>query len=421
MNYLEKIHSLDKFGSRPGLDRVRKLLDILGNPQDDLRFIHVAGTNGKGSTCALLSSVLTEAGYKTGLFISPFIVDFRERIQINGEMISEDILSDAVEKTFPIVEKLRDEGCIITEFEYVNALEFYIHKNAGCDVAVLETGMGGLLDCTNVIKPPLCSVITKIGLDHTAVLGNTIEEIALQKCGIIKSGSTAVVSAQRKEVMTVVEKNCSEKNVKLIKSENIELEIINETIKFTEIKYKNLNLNLPFIGGHQLENAKAALSCIEVVKKYFDIPDEAVVNGFKKASNPARFELLSEEPMIILDGAHNPDGINALKEAVKKYNPKKSAVLILGMLSDKDSESSIKLLSGVFDTVFTVPVNNPRTLSSETLAEKCLPYFKEVRTFYDVKTTLNSALETVEKNDSLLVIAGSLYLAGEIRPLIKKE
>lgn len=421
MNYLEKIHSLDKFGSRPGLDRIKTFLDILGNPQDDLRFIHVAGTNGKGSTCALLSAVLTEAGYKTGLFISPFIVDFRERIQINGEMISEEILSDAVEKTFPIVEKLRDEGCIITEFEYVTALEFYIHKNAKCDVVVLETGMGGLLDCTNVIKKPLCSVITKIGLDHTAVLGDTIEKIALQKCGIIKSGSPAVVSAQCKEAMAVVEKNCFEKNVKLIKSENVELEVINETIKFTEFKYKNLKLNLPFIGEHQLENAKAALSCVEVVKKFFEIPDEAVINGFKKASNPARFELLKEKPIVILDGAHNPDGINALKKAVEKYNPKKSAVLILGMLSDKDSESSIKLLRGVFDTVFTVPVNNPRTLNSETLAQKCLPFFNEVTAFGDVNSALARALETAEKNDSLLVIAGSLYLAGEIRPLIKKE
>ncbi len=419
MNYLEKIHSLDKFGSRPGLDRIKTLLDILGNPQDELKFIHVAGTNGKGSTCALLSRVLTEAGHKTGLFISPFIVDFRERIQINGEMISEEILSDAVEKTFPIVEKLRAEGCIITEFEYVMALEFYIHRNARCDVVVLETGMGGLLDCTNVIKPPLCSVITKIGLDHTAVLGNTIEEIALQKCGIIKSGSPAVISAQDKRAMAVIEKNCSDKNVRLIKSGNIKINVKSETIRATEFEYKNLNLSIPFLGEHQLENAKTALACLEVVKQFFNIPDEALVNGFKKAKNPARFELLSEKPMIILDGAHNPDGISALKKAVEKYNPKKSAILILGMLSDKDSESSIKILKGVFDTVFTVPVNNPRTLGSKTLAQKCLPYFKEVRAFEDVHKALLNAVSSAEKNDSLLVIAGSLYLAGEIRPLIK--
>lgn len=421
MNYLEKIHSLDKFGSLPGLDRIKNLLNILDNPQDDLRFIHVAGTNGKGSVCALLSAVLTEAGYKTGLFISPYIVDFRERIQINGEMVSEKILSDAVEKTFPIVEKLRDEGCIITEFEYVTALEFYIHRNARCDIVVLETGMGGLLDCTNVIKPPLCSVITKIGLDHTAVLGNTIEEIALQKCGIIKNGSPAVASAQSAEAMAVIEKNCFEKNVRLIKSDGVKIIVKNETIRATEFEYKNLNLSIPFLGEHQIENAKTALACVEVVKKEIHIPDEAVVSGFKKAKNPARFELLSEKPMIILDGAHNPDGIFALKKAVEKYNPKQSAVLILGMLSDKDSESSIKLLRGAFDSVFTVPVNNPRTLSSEALAEKCEPFFSEVKAFDDVKEAVFEAVSLSEKNDSLLVIAGSLYLAGEIRPIIKNN
>lgn len=175
-NAVEKIHSLLTFGSRPGLDRMRILLDRLGNPQDRLKFIHIAGTNGKGSVCAMLSSALVAAGYKTGLFISPYITDFRERIQINNCMVSESVLTDAVEKTFPIIEQLREEGTIITEFEYVNALQFYIHANADCDIVVLETGMGGLLDCTNTIKSPLCAVITTIGLDHTAILGDTIEK-----------------------------------------------------------------------------------------------------------------------------------------------------------------------------------------------------------------------------------------------------
>lgn len=419
MTALEKIHSLDKFGSRPGLDRIKKFLNILGNPQDSLKFIHVAGTNGKGSVCALLSSVLCSAGYKTGLFISPYIVDFRERIQINGEMVSQKILDDAVEKTFPIVEKLRDEGCIITEFEYVMALEFYIHKNACCDVVVLETGMGGLLDCTNVIKPPLCSVITKIGLDHTAVLGGTIEEITLQKCGIIKSGSIAVASKQREEVMMLIEKNCREKDVELIKSENTELKIIEESITKTKFVYNGFEVTLPFVGEHQLENARTALSTVEVVKKYFNITDKNIRDGFKNAVNPARFELLSENPMIILDGAHNPDGISALRRAVEKFNPKKSAVLILGMLSDKDSKSSIKILEGIFDMVYTVPVNNPRSLNSEELAKRCVPYFKEVKTFNDVNSALKSASDRAVKNDSLIVIAGSLYLASEVRPKIK--
>ncbi len=421
MNALEKIHSLDKFGSRPGLERIKKLLDILGNPQDELKFIHIAGTNGKGSTCALLSSVLTDAGYKTGLFISPFIVDFRERIQINGEMISESALENAVEKTFPIVEKLRDEGCIITEFEYVMALEFYIHKNARCDVVVLETGMGGLLDCTNVIKPPLCTVITKIGLDHTAVLGDTIEEIALQKCGIIKTGSTAVVSAQDDKVTRIIEENCENKKVPLIKSENLDLQIISESISKTVFKYNGLEIQLPFIGNHQLENAKTALACLEVIKQYFEINPENIARGFKNAVNPARLELMSEKPLTLLDGAHNPDGITALRNAVLKYNPKKSSVLILGMLADKDSKSSVKILKGLFDEVCTVPVNNPRTLGCDVLREECGRYFKNVKSFDNVNTAYEYARGEALKNDSLLVIAGSLYLASEIRPIIKNK
>ena len=191
---LNNIHSLLAFGSRPGLDRIRELLYRMNNPQDKLRFVHVAGTNGKGSTCAMISAVLRKAGYKTGLFISPYITDFRERIQINNIPVSEETLLHTVKKTFPLVEQLRSEGIVITEFEYVNALEFYIHAEANCDVVVLEAGMGGLLDCTNVIAPPLCAVITSIGLDHTTVLGETIEAIATQKCGILKLGSLAVTA-----------------------------------------------------------------------------------------------------------------------------------------------------------------------------------------------------------------------------------
>lgn len=418
MTAIEKIHSLDKFGSRPGLDRIRKFLDILGNPQDKLRFIHVAGTNGKGSVCRLLSSVLTDAGYRTGLFISPYIVDFRERIQINNELISEEILEKAVEKTFPIVEKLREDGCVITEFEYVMALEFLIHSEAECDVVVLETGMGGLLDCTNVIKPPLCTVITRIGLDHTAVLGDTIEEIAEQKCGIIKSGSVVVTSPQRAEALSVIQKTCSEKSVPLIQSESLNVQVESESVSGTTLIYNGSELNLKLLGNHQIENAKTALAAIEVVKEYFEISGENIVNGFEKTTNPARFELLSDLPAIILDGAHNPDGISALRDSFKKYFENKKAVLILGMLSDKDSKSSVRLLKGLFETVFTVPVNNPRTLSAENLAAECQEYFDDVRAFDSVFDAFDKAYELCRSGDKVLVIAGSLYLAGEIRPYI---
>lgn len=418
MTAIDKIHSLDKFGSRPGLDRIKKFLDILGNPQDKLKFIHVAGTNGKGSVCRLLSSVLTDAGYRTGLFISPYIVDFKERIQINNELISEKTLEEAVERTFPILEKLREEDCVITEFEYVMALEFLIHAEAECDVVVLETGMGGLLDCTNVIKPPLCTVLTRIGLDHTAVLGDTIEEIAEQKCGIIKSGSVVVTSPQDDKAMSVIEKTCADKNVLLIQSEKLNARVKSESLSGTALSYNGIDLTLNLLGSHQVENAKSALAAIEVVKKHFEITEENIKNGFLNTTNPARFELLSRAPFIILDGAHNPDGISALRDSLKKYFKDKKAVLILGMLSDKDSKSSVKLLKGLFDAVYTVPVNNPRTLSAEDLAEECRAYFDEVKAFESVFTAFDEAYKLCEKEGKMLVIAGSLYLAGEIRPYI---
>lgn len=421
MNAIDKIHSLDKFGSRPGLDRIQRFLSILGNPQDNLKFVHVAGTNGKGSTCAMLSAVLTAAGYKTGLFISPYIVDFRERIQINGKMISEEVLENAVEKTFPVIEKLREDGCVITEFEYVMALEFLIHSEAGCDIVVLETGLGGLLDCTNVIKPPLCSVITKIGLDHTAVLGDTIEQIAAQKCGIIKSGSPAVASAQDKSVMKLIESDCASKGVQLIKSESLPVKVLANSLDGIELEYNDIRLNLPLVGAHQIENAKTALSVLEVIHESFPVKSENIQSGFARTTNPARLEVLGKNPLVILDGAHNPDGINALKNALEAYLPDKKKSLILGMLADKDSKSSVKLLGGLFEKVFTVPVNNPRTLSSEALAEECRRHFSETECFGNPFSAFDAAYETAKQENNALIIAGSLYLAGELRPYILNQ
>ena len=422
-NALEKIHSLLSFGSRPGLDRILSLLDRMGNPQDKLKYIHVAGTNGKGSTCAMLSSVLVASGYKTGLFISPYITDFSERIQINNEMISKETLANAVEETFPLIEKLQSEGIIITEFEYVNALEFYIHAKENCDVVVLETGMGGLLDCTNVIKPPLCSVITTIGLDHTAILGDTIEKIAAQKCGIIKSGSVAVTSEQAENAMIVIEQTAEKLNVPLVKSESVNLNLTSETLEGSDFEYNGRKIHINLAGKHQLENAKTALAAIESVRQrgLLNITDDDISVGFSKAVNPARFELLSKNPVVILDGAHNPNGIEALKNAVRNFLDGKKITCVMGMLADKDIDSSIKLLDGVFETVYTVPVDNPRAISSNELAEKCKGYFKSVTSFDSVEKAFDGAFEDAEKNGGAVVICGSLYLAGEIRPYILEK
>ncbi|MCH5300077.1 MAG: bifunctional folylpolyglutamate synthase/dihydrofolate synthase [Ruminococcus sp.] len=417
-NALEKIHSLLTFGSRPGLDRIKTLLDLMGNPQDNLKFIHVAGTNGKGSVCQMLSAVLTNQGYKTGLFISPYITDFRERIQINGKMISENELTKAVEETFPLVENLRKKDCIITEFEYVMALEFYIHNKAKCDIVVLETGMGGLLDCTNVIKPPLCSVITAIGLDHTEILGSTIEEITLQKCGIIKPDSFVVTSIQEEKTMKVIEDTAREKEVPLYKSEDFNIQVVSSDIEKTILKYNNLELTLYLTGLHQIENAKTALTVLENLrcKRILKIDDTSLVKGFKKAVNPARLEIISKNPLILLDGAHNPNGIEALKKSLDFYIKGKKKICILGMLRDKDSLSSIKLLENTFDEVVTVPINNPRALNEIELYSKCLGHFKKVTPKKDIFSAFDYAYNKAKEKNLALVICGSLYLSGEIRP-----
>ena len=419
-NALKKIHSLLTFGSRPGLDRILTLLDRMGNPQDKLKYIHVAGTNGKGSVCAMLSSVLVASGYKTGLFISPYITDFRERIQINNAMISKDELVSAVENTFPLVEQLQSEGIIITEFEYVNALQFYIHSKAECDIVVLETGMGGLLDCTNVIKPPLCSVITTIGLDHTAVLGNTIEEIAKQKCGIIKKGSYTVSSVQDVKVMNVIENTARKLKIPLAKSENIEIRVKSETLGGSIFDYNGTEIKLNLAGEHQLENAKTALAAIEILRlnDKLNISDNDIKTGFLNAKNPARLEMLCDEPIVLLDGAHNPNGIEALKSAINTFLDGKKIICIMGMLADKDIDSSIKMLENTFDRVYTVPVDNPRALSAKDLAEKFAEIYSDVKYFDSVQIAFDTAFAEAKQENSAIIICGSLYLAGEIRPYI---
>jgi len=420
---LEKIHSLLTFGSRPGLDRMRELLRRMGDPQDKLRYIHVAGTNGKGSVCAFLSAVLTEAGYKTGLFISPYITDFRERIQIDNRMIDEKTLADAVATTFPLVEQLRREGVVITEFEYVNALQFYIHARAHCDLVVLETGMGGLLDCTNVIQPPLAAVITTIGLDHTAVLGDTIAAIAAQKCGIIKNGSAAFTSRQCAEAMQVIEATAARLNVPLVKSEALDAEVEEMTIGGSRFTVGDLSCHLCLAGRHQIENALTALSVILWLrgKKLLSVSDAAILTGLENARNPARLELLRQEPLVLLDGAHNPNGIAALKEAVRDFLPDKPVTCVMGMLADKDVDSALALLKGVFRRIFTVPVANPRAMHAEELAEKCRALGEDAVACGTAGDGLDKALTLAAEENGCVLICGSLYLAGEVRPIFIKN
>ena len=416
---LEKIHSLDKFGSRPGLDRIKKLFDILGDDLLKQRFIHVAGTNGKGSTCQMISQVLTHSGYKTGLFISPYITDFRERIQINNKMISKKELTSAVNHLFPVLEKLNDEGIIITEFEFLTALSFYIYKKQNCDIIVCETGLGGLLDSTNLIKKPLCSVLTKIDLDHTAILGDTIELITEQKCGIIKENSITVTGLQTTPVLDIIKETAVDKSNKLYCASDIEFTNTSLALDKTGFNYNGIDVSMHLCGEHQLDNAKTAICTLYALKEngIIDFTEDNLVKGFSKAVNPARFELLSESPVVILDGAHNVNGVTAFKNATQTFTQPKRA-LLLGMLKDKDIESSLSLLCGMFEVVFVTDIDNPRNCDCYELADICKKYFEKVVVISNPHTAFDTAFDIAKENEYTLCICGSLYLSGELRPHI---
>lgn len=420
MNYEESlryIHSLDKFGSRPGLDRVKKLFQavpgVLGQS-----FIHVAGTNGKGSVCAMLSAVLQEAGYKVGLFTSPYVVDFRERIQINNEMIGKEELAEAVTHFQPMLEKLNAEGVIITEFEFLTVLGFYLFKQQKCDIIVCEVGMGGLLDSTNLIPYPLCSVITRIDLDHTAILGDTIEAVAFQKAGIIKSYGTTVTAPQRPEAFAVIEKKAREEHNTLYRAEDVRLRVTDMSGDGTRFTYKDTDMLLPLLGSHQVDNLRCALAVIEALQKEHrkEITLDHIREGLRKTSHPARFEKLSDDPVVILDGAHNPNGLEAFAKAVRSYYADSDKTLIIGILADKDS-TSLYLLNGIFKRIIVTDIDNPRALPAEDLA-------KRLDGIADSIEVIHRPAEAFDKAKSYgdsIFICGSLYLASEIRPYILGE
>ncbi|MBE6824975.1 MAG: bifunctional folylpolyglutamate synthase/dihydrofolate synthase [Ruminococcaceae bacterium] len=416
---LEKIHSLDKFGSRPGLQRIQKLFSMLGDDLLEQKFIHVAGTNGKGSVCQMLSNVLRESGYKTGLFISPYITNFLERVQINNEMIEKRELCDAVEHLSPMLDTLNEQGIIITEFEFLTALAFYVFKKNGCDIIVCETGLGGLLDSTNLIKKPLCSVLTKIDLDHTAILGDTIELITEQKCGIIKSDSITVTSSQNDVSLEIIKETAKAKNNKLYLADDIEFSDIILSCDGCEFSYDNKKLSIPLVGEHQLQNAKTAICTLSALKEnsIIDFTDDNLKNGFKNACNPARFELMSKSPIVFLDGAHNVNGISAFKNAVERFTEQKR-VLLIGMLKDKDVENAIELIKDMFDIVVVTDVPNIRNMDCYELADVCKRYFENVVISSTPQVAFDLALNIAKDNEYALCICGSLYLAGELRPYI---
>lgn len=408
--------------SRLGLDRTIELLDRVGNPQNKLKFVHVAGTNGKGSTCAMTERILRAAGYRTGFYPSPFIEDFRERIQVNGEYISEEALTRITEQVSKAADAMSDHP---SQFELITAIGMLYFDEMKCDIVVLEVGLGGALDSTNVIAAPLAAVITNIGLDHTEYLGDTVEKIAKTKAGIIKPGTHAVSYKQVPGVEAVLREDCAKKGVEIHFAEDFEK--LDHSLDAQRFRYKGNIYELGLLGVHQLRNATTVLEIIEALKAQgYSISDAAVAEGLKEVKWPARFEVLGKNPLFILDGGHNPQCAEALTESIREYvaNPDKGekVTFLIGMLADKDYDTTLELLKPFGANYVCITPESPRALKAAELA-------KEIKRIdgADDNTVNAEVCEDISKaipyalSTGLPVIAfGSLYSAGTIRKTYRK-
>ena len=417
MNYREAlsfVHSRQKFGSRPGLDSIRRITELCDNPQRDMRFIHIAGTNGKGSISTMLSNILIESNKKTGLYISPYVIDFRERIQINGEMISKADFARIITFLAPFVKRVDSEGLCVTEFELITCAAFIYFKEKGCDFAVLEVGMGGRLDATNIIESPEVSVITRIDLDHTAVLGDTVSQIAAEKCGIIKKGTPIVMYPDQYEEVSYTIKNTAQLNGSELVVPSIDFIAEDKAIFGSRVNYKGIEFNLRLIGAHQRLNA---ITAIEAAFK-IGISSENIVSGIEKTSFAARMELICDNPVVLLDGAHNPNGAKALSSALRDIFGDKKVVAIMGMLADKDVDETLGILAPCFSDIITVKVPNPRTMTASELKKVASKYCSSVTVAGSYSQAI--ALSRSIAGDRPVIVCGSLYLASAIRPKLIK-
>lgn len=411
---LDYIHSVVWLGSRPGLERISELCRLMGDPQNKLKFIHIAGTNGKGSTTAMLSSILKEAGYKVGTFTSPYVFRFNERMAVNGEPIADNDLADIIEYIKPYADGMKDSP---TEFELITAVGFEYFLRQNCDVVILEAGLGGRLDSTNVIPSSLLSVICGIALDHTEILGDTTEKIAAEKAGIIKKGSPVLIG------------RCDDSARKVIKDKAIEVGCNAFDVDYTRISELEMGLDMSrfsfrgydepisikLIGAYQPSNAAVAISAAEIL----GIDKNHIVSGIKAAMWPARFEVLCNEPIVIFDGSHNPEGISATVDTVKKLFDGKVNVLT-GVMADKNFTVMAEGISEICDKVFCTKPSNPRALDSEKYAECCRKHGCEAYSYPSVEEAVRNAYNDSAERNIPLIVMGSLYLYSEFREVFDK-
>jgi len=420
MNYteaLEYIHGTRKFGCKLGLENIKTLLGMLENPHEKLRYVHVAGTNGKGSTVAFISSILIESGYKTGIFISPYIERFTERIRVNSEEIPQEDLARITGVVKEKVDEMLNKGLPHpTEFEIVTAIAFQYYYEMKCDVVVLEVGLGGRFDSTNVIGAPLASVITSISYDHMDILGNTLSQIAFEKAGIIKNNSDVVLYPQEKEVEKVIENACYERNSNLHKARFEDIRVIDYNIEgqmFNFGLYENLKIRL--LGDHQLKNAAVALeTCKILAYKGYRITEKTIRKGLEETSWPGRMEVVCKNPLVLIDGAHNIDGVRVLAKNLDKYFSNKKKIFIMGVLKDKEYKAMIEVIAPIADRIITVTPLSERALSAVELAEIIKPYCKNVSISGTIESGIITAVQ-IYTNYDIICAFGSLHYIGEVR------
>ncbi len=411
MNYeqsLEYIHSISWCFCKPGLERIGELCERLGNPQRELKFIHVAGTNGKGSFCSMLSKILEKQGLRVGLYTSPYIRFFNERMQINSQPISNGELAKITTRVRPIAESMSDSP---TEFELITAVAFEYFKDNKCDIVVLEAGMGGRLDSTNIIDTPVLSVITGIALDHTAFLGDTVEKIAAEKAGIIKSGVPVLFGGDGEAVRAVIESAAKEKGSELYTVERSRLKIKSATLEgctFDFCEWRSISISL--LGLYQPRNASNVLCAVDILRKQgIEISDSAVYEGLAEAKWQARFEIIGKKPTVIFDGAHNPEGIESAVASIKHYFGSEKVYVLTGVLRDKDYNYIAGKISEVAERAFTMTPDNPRALSAAEYADALERQGTSATAFDSLKDAYSFAREQAKKDGKTLVCLGSLY------------
>lgn len=413
----EAISYIENYGwstTRLGLDRTKALLGALGNPERKLKFIHIAGSNGKGSTSSMLASILMEAGYKTGLYISPYIEVFNERIQINGEYISGERLAEITERVKVIADSMEDHP---SQFELVTAIAIEYYYEEECDIVVLEVGMGGALDSTNAIDAPEVAVITNIGLEHTEYLGDTLEEIAETKGGIIKTGSSCVCYDGAPEVTKVIRNICDERDVELTVADFKKVRPLEADLNGQSFSYNGETYKLSLLGKHQLRNTAVVLETVNTLRKRgWEISDEDVRLGLERVKWPARFEVLEKNPPFILDGGHNPQCAEALVESIEEYLPGERIVFLLGVLGDKDYDSIVKMMMPYASEFICVTPNSPRALTANELADYIVNNGGRATPADSIEEGIRMAKSASSNDGGRPVIAfGSLYLAGAVR------